>query len=165
MMFLFPRYVNPSISPLTWDPFFFFVFLHTSSETGPQMNRDIQYVDILDNRGGDKPHPWQMVTLNMLDLIRRNHKLSVNEWLATTAIQTLISRKLLRSQDVSSSYKKKKKNTFELHPLHTHRHFETLLTSDNHGNYRGRRGIKVWVSVWAHVRRSPQFILQWAFIL
>ena len=59
--------------------FFFFVFLHTSSETGPQMNRDIQYVDILDNRGGDKPHPWQMVTLNMLDLIRRNHKLSVNE--------------------------------------------------------------------------------------
>ena len=43
------------------------------------MNRDIQYVDILDNRGGDKPHPWQMVTLNMLDLIRRNHKLSVNE--------------------------------------------------------------------------------------
>ena len=74
------------------------------------MNRDIQYVDILDNRGGDKPHPWQMVTLNMLDLIRRNHKLSVNEWLATTAIQTLISRKLLRSQDVSSSYKKKKKH-------------------------------------------------------
>lgn len=58
---------------------FFFLLLHTSSETRPQMNRDTLYVDILNNRGRDKPHPWQMLTLNMLDLIQRNHKLSVNE--------------------------------------------------------------------------------------
>lgn len=58
-----------------------------------------------------------------------------------------------------------RKKTFGLHPLHTLRHFETLLTSDNRGNYRGRRGIKVWISVWALVRRSPQFIRQWTFIL
>lgn len=55
------------------------------------MNRYTLYVDILNNRGRDKPHPWQMLTLNMLDLIQRNHKLSVNEWLATTAIEPLIS--------------------------------------------------------------------------
>ena len=55
------------------------------------MNRDIQYVDIWNNRGGDKPHPWQMLTLNMLDLTQRYHKLSVNEWLATTATEPLIS--------------------------------------------------------------------------